>query len=125
MEIVQFGVQRPGTARIGLHAKLIDLDSGTCRLAVAWPLGGEERHFDASDECLRAFRRVIEPEGFRVLCQGARPNVRDRGRRRQLSSERRRRQPQRTTTEGGPCWYRTVPGIGMFSLLSVVYLPVH
>jgi hypothetical protein len=27
------------------------------------------------NECLRAFRRVIEPDGFRVLCQGARPNV--------------------------------------------------
>jgi hypothetical protein len=38
-----------------------------------WPLGGEERHFDAFDfyECVREFRRAIEPEGFRVLCQGA------------------------------------------------------
>lgn len=81
MEIVQLGVQRSGTASVGLQAKLIDLDSGTCRLAVVWPLGGEERHFDASDyyECLRAFRRVVEPEGFRVLCQGARPNVRPSG----------------------------------------------
>jgi len=48
-----------------------------CRLVIACPVGSEERHFDASDyyECLRAFRRVIEHEGFGVLCQGARPNV--------------------------------------------------
>jgi hypothetical protein len=53
------------------------LSDGACRLVIAWPVGSEERHFDAFDffECLRAFRRVIEPEGFRVLCQGARPNV--------------------------------------------------
>jgi hypothetical protein len=81
MEIVQLSVGRPGADRISLSAKLIDLDGGACRLAVVWPPGGEERHFDASDyyECLRAFRQVIEPEGFRVLCQGARPNVRPSG----------------------------------------------
>ena len=81
MEIVRLSAQRPGAARIDLEAKLIDLDPDTCRLAVVCPPGGEERHFDASDyyECLRAFRRVIEPEGFRVLCQGARPNVRPSG----------------------------------------------
>jgi len=41
----------------------------------------EERNFDALDfhECLRAFRRVIEPDEFRVLCQGARPNVHPSG----------------------------------------------
>jgi hypothetical protein len=76
-EIVQLCVQRAGTEKIGLQVKLIDLDEDTCRLSVAWPVGSEERHFDALDfdECLRAFRRVIEPDGFRVLCQGARPNV--------------------------------------------------
>jgi hypothetical protein len=49
--------------------------------AVAWPVGSEERNFDALDfyECLRAFRRVIEPDGFRVLCQAARPNVQPSG----------------------------------------------
>jgi hypothetical protein len=76
-EIIRLCVQRAGTEKIGLQVKLIDLDEDTCRLSVAWPVGSEERHFDALDfyECLRAFRRVIEPDGFRVLCQGARPNV--------------------------------------------------
>lgn len=80
-EIVQLNVQRPGTAKISLQAKLIDLSAHMCRLTIAWPVGGTERHFDADDfyECLRAFRRVIEPEGFRVLCQGSRPNVRPSG----------------------------------------------
>jgi len=72
-EIIQLNVQRAGMEKISLQAKLV----GSCRLMVAWPVGSEERHFDADDlyECLRAFRRVIEPDGFRVLCQGARPNV--------------------------------------------------
>jgi hypothetical protein len=72
-EIIQLNVQRPGMERITLEAKLVS----SCRLVVAWPVASEERHFDADDlyECLRAFRRVIEPDGFRVLCQGARPNV--------------------------------------------------
>jgi hypothetical protein len=72
-QIIRLNVQRAGMEKISLQAKLI----GSCRLVVAWPVGSEERHFDADDlyECLRAFRRVIEPDGFRVLCQGARPNV--------------------------------------------------
>jgi len=76
-EIIQLNVKRAGMEKITLRAELIDLSDGACRLVVAWPVGSEERHFDAFDffECLRAFRRVIEPEGFRVLCQGARPNV--------------------------------------------------
>jgi hypothetical protein len=74
-EVVQLDVQRPGTEKISLQAKLIDLNADVCRLTIAWPVGSAERHFDADDfyECLRAFRRVIEPEGFRVLCQGSRP----------------------------------------------------
>src|SRR5262249_39583336 len=49
------------------------------------PVGSEKRHFDAPDlyECLRAFRRLVEPDGYRVLCQGARPNVRPSGMSRQ------------------------------------------
>jgi len=80
-EIIQLNVQRPGTEKISLQAKLIGLSEHVCRLVIAWPVGGEERHFDADDlyQCLRAFRRVIEPEGFRVLCQGARPNVHPSG----------------------------------------------
>ena len=76
-EIIRLDVQRTGMEKISLQAKLSDLSQDVCRLVIAWPVGGEERRFDASDfyECLRAFRRVIEPEGFRVLCQGARPNV--------------------------------------------------
>jgi hypothetical protein len=71
---------------ISLQAKLIGLDEHVCRLAIAWPVGGEERYFDAPDfyECLRAFRRVVEPEGFRVLCQGSRPNVWPSGMARQM-----------------------------------------
>jgi hypothetical protein len=76
-ECLQIEVQRPGDEKIALQAKLIDLDHDGCRLSVPWPVGAAERSFDASDfyECLRAFRRLIEPEGFRVLCEGARPNV--------------------------------------------------
>ena len=80
-EVVQLIIQRPGMEKISFEAKLFDLRNGMCRLTIAWPVGGVERDFDADDfyECLRAFRRVIEPEGFRVLCQGARPNVRPSG----------------------------------------------
>jgi hypothetical protein len=80
-EIIQLNVQRAGMEKISLQAELIDLSQDVRRLVIAWPVGGEERNFDASDfyECLRTFRRVIEPEGFRVLCQGARPNVRPSG----------------------------------------------
>src|SRR5262249_26687490 len=62
------------------------LSEYACRLVIAWPVDGEERHFDAPDfyECLRAFRREIEPDGFRVLCQGARPNVWPSGMARQM-----------------------------------------
>jgi len=76
-EIIRLNVQRAGMEKISLRAELTTGLSDACRLVIAWPVGGEERHFDASDfyECLRAFRRVIEPDGFRVLCQGARPNV--------------------------------------------------
>jgi hypothetical protein len=76
-ETIQLHVQRDGMEKISLQAKPIDHSQDVCRLVIAWPAGGHERHFDAADyyECLRAFRRVIEPEGFRVLCQGARPNV--------------------------------------------------
>jgi len=76
-EIIQLDVQRAGMEKISLRAKLVCLEEYVCRLVVAWPVGSEERHFDAFDfyECLRAFRRVIEPDGFRVLCQGARPTV--------------------------------------------------
>ena len=80
-EIIQLSVQRTGMEKITLQAKLLDLSPDIFRLVIAWPVGGEDRRFDAHDfyECLRAFRRVIEPEGFRVLCQGARPNVRPSG----------------------------------------------
>jgi len=80
-EIIQLYVQRAGMEKISLQAELIDLSREVCRLVIAWPVGSEERNFDASDfyECLRAFRRVIEPDGFRVLCQGARPNVHPSG----------------------------------------------
>ncbi|KRQ95738.1 hypothetical protein CQ12_03950 [Bradyrhizobium jicamae] len=76
-EIILLNVQRSGGEKISVCLKLTELDRDICRLAVAWPVGGPERTFDAPDfyECLRAFRRVVEPEGFRVLCQGARPNV--------------------------------------------------
>ncbi|MBR0757601.1 hypothetical protein JQ604_35940 [Bradyrhizobium jicamae] len=76
-EIISLCVQRPGEDKLHIQVALTELDANICRLAVTWPVGSEERHFDATDfyECLRAFRRVIEPEGFRVLCQGARPNV--------------------------------------------------
>jgi hypothetical protein len=74
---VRLTVQQPGKSKIDLPVNLIDLAAGICRLTVVWPVGREERNFDASDyfECLRSFRRILEPEGFRVLCQGARPNV--------------------------------------------------
>jgi hypothetical protein len=80
-EIIQLYVQRAGMEKTSLQAELIDLSQEVCRLVVAWPVGGEDRNFDASNfyECLRAFRRVIEPDGFRVLCQGARPNVHPSG----------------------------------------------
>jgi len=76
-EIIRLNVQRAGMEKISLRAELTAGVSDACRLAIAWPVGSKERHFDAPDfyECLRAFRRVIEPDGFRVLCQGARPNV--------------------------------------------------
>src|SRR5262249_44702653 len=81
-EIIRLNVQRAGMEKISLQAKLV----GSCRLVVSWPVGSEARHFDADDlyECLRAFRRVIEPDGFRVLCQGARPNVCPSGMTRQM-----------------------------------------
>ena len=71
-EIIQLNIQRVGMVKVSLRAELIDL-SDTCRLVIAWPVGSQERHYDAPDfyECLRAFRRVIEPDGFRVLCQGS------------------------------------------------------
>lgn len=77
-EVILLNVQHPGREKMGVWLKLTELDQVVCRIAVVWPVGGQERDFDATDfyECLRAFRRVIEPEGFRVLCQGARPNVR-------------------------------------------------
>lgn len=80
-EIIRLNVKRAGMEQITLRAELIDVSERVCRLVIAWPVGSEERHFDAYDfyECLRAFRRVIEPDGFRVLCQGARPNVRPSG----------------------------------------------
>ena len=80
-EIIELNVQRAGMEKIGLRAELIDLSQDVRRLVIAWPVGSEERNFDALDfyECLRAFRRVIEPDGFRVLCQGARPNVHPSG----------------------------------------------
>ena len=76
-EIIQLNVQRAGMEKIRLRAALTAGLSDACQLVIAWPVGSEERHFDGPDyyECLRAFRRVIEPDGFRVLCQGARPNV--------------------------------------------------
>jgi hypothetical protein len=76
-EIIQLIIQRVGMQKISLRAELTGGIDDACRLVIAWPVGSEERHFDAADfyECLRAFRRVIELDGFRVLCQGARPNV--------------------------------------------------
>jgi hypothetical protein len=76
-EIIQLIIQRIGMQKISLRAELTGGVDDAYRLVIAWPIGSGERHFDASDyyECLRAFRRVIEPDGFRVLCQGARPNV--------------------------------------------------
>ena len=77
---------RSNTTEISLRAELISLSEHACRLVIVWPGGSRERHFDAPDfyECLRAFRRVIEPDGFRVLCQGARPNVCPSGMARQM-----------------------------------------
>jgi hypothetical protein len=76
-EIIQLYVQRPGTQGVSFQAMVVPSIQDGYRLAITWHLGGEELHFDGIDlyECLRAFRRVIEPDGFRVLCQGARPNV--------------------------------------------------
>jgi hypothetical protein len=86
VEIIQLNVQRAGMKKIRLRAELTAGPSDDCRLVIAWPVGSEERHFDAPDyyECLRAFRRLIEPDGFRVLCQGARPNVHPSGMTRQM-----------------------------------------
>jgi len=80
-EIIQLNVQRAGKEKIALQAELIDLSQDVRRLVIAWPVGSEDSNFDAVNfyECLRAFRRVIEPDGFRVLCQGARPNVHPSG----------------------------------------------
>ena len=85
-EIIQLSVQRAGMAKISVRAELISLSEHACRLVIAWPGVSGERHFDAPDfyECLRAFRRVIEPDGFRVLCEGARPNVCPSGMTRQM-----------------------------------------
>jgi hypothetical protein len=76
-EIIQLSVQRAGMEKISFRAAFTAGLSDACRFVIAWPVGSEECHFDGSDyyECLRAFRRLIEPDGFRVLCQGARPNV--------------------------------------------------
>src|SRR5262249_12289462 len=83
---IQLSVQRAGMAKISVRAELISLSEHACRLVIAWPGVSGERHFDAPDfyECLRAFRRLIEPDGFRVLCQGARPNVCPSGMTRQM-----------------------------------------
>ena len=61
-EIIELNVQRAGMEKIGLRAELIDLSQDVRRLVIAWPVGSEERNFDALDfhECLRAFRRVID-----------------------------------------------------------------
>src|SRR5260221_12522285 len=79
--ILLLHVQRHGADKVGLEAKLIGFYPDTCRLEVAWPVGGQEGNFDSWNfhECLREFRRVIEPAGFLVLCQGSRPNVRPSG----------------------------------------------
>jgi hypothetical protein len=76
-KIIRLNVKRAGMEKITLRAELIHPTERICRLTIAWPVGSQARHFDAFDfyECLRAFRRAIEPDGFRVLCQGARPNV--------------------------------------------------
>lgn len=77
-EIVELRIVRPETGfDLLLQATLAHSDTYACRLIVAWPAGSPERTFEAGDffESLRSFRRVVEAEGYRVLCQGARPNV--------------------------------------------------
>lgn len=77
-DIVELRVVRPETGfDARLWATLTHTEAHACRLIAAWPIGSGERTFEAGDfyECLRSFRRVVEPEGYRVLCQGARPNV--------------------------------------------------
>ncbi|WP_342241956.1 hypothetical protein [Inquilinus sp. OTU3971] len=76
--IVELRVVQPETAvDIRLRARLAHPAAQVCCLIVVWPAGSSERIFEASDfyEGLRCFRRVVEAEGYRVLCQGARPNV--------------------------------------------------
>jgi len=48
-EIIRLNVQRAGMEKISLRAELTTGLSNACRLVIAWPVGGEERHFDASD----------------------------------------------------------------------------
>ncbi len=48
-----------------------------CVLTVFWPEATTEQKYVAADfyECLRSFRRVLDPHGIKVLCEGARPKV--------------------------------------------------
>jgi hypothetical protein len=77
-ETVELLIAGPvGTAAFTLQATLVELDADICHLTVEWPVDGSARSFNEGDfyECLRSFRRTIEPGGYRVLCQGARPSV--------------------------------------------------
>lgn len=77
-EVVELRIVRPETGfDLLLQATLTHSEIYACRLIVAWPAGSPERTFETGDffESLRSFRRVLEEEGYRVLCQGARPNV--------------------------------------------------
>src|SRR5690348_3685050 len=60
-EIIQLTIQRVGMEKISLRAELTGGVDDACRLVIAWPVGSQDRHFDATDyyECLREFRRVI------------------------------------------------------------------
>lgn len=47
-----------------------------CVLTVFWPEGVEESFIESDFyECLRCFRRTLDAQGIKVLCEGARPNV--------------------------------------------------
>jgi hypothetical protein len=72
LKLIEVGTDSLTTAPITLS-----ISGRAHRLAVRWPPNGDERIFEEADfwESLRSFRRVVEAEGYRVLCQGSRPNV--------------------------------------------------
>lgn len=68
-------IDADGVNRWRINATLSEAGDN-CQLSVGWPLENRRQFVDADFyECLRAFRRVLDVEGYRVLCEGARPNV--------------------------------------------------